>query len=99
MNPQLPTPALPESGWPNLPPPRLEVRRPAAPAPPGWVRKIHWRTAIGAILLAGILHVTATLTVPLIGPGTAYQKLRELLPANTMVVVPPARPANSSSPS
>jgi uncharacterized membrane protein len=98
MNPRLPAPALPESRWPNLAPPRLEVRERARPAPPSWLRKIHWRTAIGALLLAGIVHVTATLAVPLLGPGMAYQKLRELLPANTMVVVPPLRPGKQLLP-
>jgi uncharacterized membrane protein len=98
MTPRLPTPALPEARWPNLAPPRLDVRRRARPAPPGWLRNVHWRTAIGALLLAGILHVAATLAVPLIGPGMAYQKLRDLLPANTMVVVPPARPGKQLLP-
>lgn len=98
MNPRLPTPTLPDSRWPNLPPPRLELRQRARPAPPSWLRKIHWRTAIGALLLAGIVHVTATLAVPLLGPGVAYQKLRELLPANTMVVVPPLRPGKQLLP-
>jgi uncharacterized membrane protein len=98
MNPRLPTPALPDSRWPNLAPPRLEVRQQIRGAPPSWLRKIHWRTAIGALLLAGIVHVTATLAVPLLGPGMAYQKLRELLPANTMVVVPPLRPGKQLLP-
>jgi uncharacterized membrane protein len=100
MNPRLPTSTLPESRWPNLAPPsrpRLAGSLPR-PHPPGWMRKIHWRTAIGALLLAGILHVGATLAVPLLGPGRAYQKLRELLPANTMVVVAPGQPGKQLLP-
>jgi uncharacterized membrane protein len=62
------------------------------------MRKIHWRTAVGALLLGGILHLSATLAVPLLGPGMAYQKLRDVLPANTMVVVAPALPGKQLLP-
>jgi uncharacterized membrane protein len=96
MNPRLPTPMLPER-WPNLAPPSLRVRTTQRPAP-GWLRKIGWRSALGALFLGGILHLSTTLAVPLIGPGMAYQKLRELLPANTMVVVAPARPGQQLLP-
>ena len=95
MTPGAPTSTLPEDRWPNLTPPgapRLGASSLPRPRPPGWLRKVHWRAAIGAVLLAGILHVSATLAVPLLGPGRAYQKLRELLPVNTMVVVAPALP-------
>jgi len=101
MNPHSPSSTLPESRWPNLAPagaPRLSTSGLPRPVPPGWMRKIHWRTAIGALLLAGILHVSVTLTVPLLGPGRAYQKLRELLPLNTMVVVAPAQPGKQLLP-
>ena len=97
MNPRLPTPMLPQSRWPNLAPPSLRVNRVQRPAP-GWLRKIGWRTALGALLLGGIVHLGATLAVPLIGPGSAYQKLRELLPANTMVVVTPLQPGKQLLP-
>jgi uncharacterized membrane protein len=50
------------------------------------------------VLLGGILHLSTTLAVPLLGPGLAYQKLRELLPANTMMVVAPARPGKQLLP-
>ena len=96
MNPRLPTPMLPER-WPNLAPAALRIRA-ARPPAPGWLRKIGWRTGLGALLLGGIVHLGATLTVPLIGPGLAYQKLRELLPANTMVVVAPAQPGKQLLP-
>jgi uncharacterized membrane protein len=96
MNPRLPTPMLPER-WPNLAPPRLRVRTAPRPAP-GWLRRVGWRGALGAVLLGGILHLSTTLAVPLLGPGLAYQKLRELLPANTMMVVAPARPGKQLLP-
>jgi uncharacterized membrane protein len=99
MKPQLPM--LPEGRWPALAPsgrPPAVTRPLARPVAGGWMRKIHWRTAIGALLLAGILHVSAILTAPLFGPGMAYQKLRELLPANTMVVMAPAQPGKQLLP-
>ena len=97
MNPRLPTPMLPQARWPNLAPPRLRVNK-AAPPVPGWLSRIGWRAALGALLLGGILHLSATLAQPLLGPGLAYQKLRELLPANTMVVVAPAQPGKQLLP-
>jgi uncharacterized membrane protein len=99
MKPQLPT--LPEGRWPALAPaarPPVTARPLARPVAGSWLRKIHWRTAIGALLLAGIVHVTATLAAPLFGPGMAYQKLRDLLPANTMVVMAPAQPGKQVLP-
>jgi uncharacterized membrane protein len=99
MNPGARTSTLPKQGWPNLAPARPPgVRSQPRPAPPGWLRQIHWRTAIGAVLLGGILHVGATLAVPLTGPGAAFQRLRELLPANAMVVVAPIMPGKQVLP-
>ena len=101
MNPGLPTSTLPERRWPNLASagaPRLSASSLPRPRPPGWLRKVHWRAAMGALLLAGILHIGATLAVPLLGPGRAYQKVRELLPVNTMVVVAPALPGKQLLP-
>jgi uncharacterized membrane protein len=97
MNPRLPTPMLPQARWPNLAPPSLRVNK-AVPPAPGWLRKIGWRAALGALLLGGILHLSATLAVPLLGPGLAYRQLRELLPANTMVVVAPVQPGKQLLP-
>ena len=62
------------------------------PKSPRWMRQVGWRTVVGAVLLAGIVHITATLAVPLLGPGNAFRKLRETLPANQMVFLPPPTP-------
>jgi uncharacterized membrane protein len=59
---------------------------------PRWMRQIGWRTIVGAVLLAGIVHITATLAVPLMGPGNAFRKLRDTLPVNQMVFLPPPTP-------
>ena len=65
---------------------------------PRWIRQIGWRTVAGAVLLAGIVHISATLAVPLLGPGNAFRKLRETLPVNQMVFLPPPTPANQLLP-
>jgi uncharacterized membrane protein len=68
------------------------------PILPRWLRQVGWRTVVGAVLLAGIVHITATLAVPLLGPGNAFRKLRETLPANQMVFLPPPTPATQLLP-
>ena len=39
---------------------------------PKWMREVGWRTVVGAVLLGGIMHIGATLAVPLLGPGNAF---------------------------
>jgi len=63
-----------------------------------WMRQIGWRTVVGAALLAGIVHITATLAVPLLGPGNAFRKLQDTLPANQMVFLPPPTPTTQLLP-
>jgi len=69
-----------------------------APRMPRWTRQIGWRTVVGAALLAGIVHITATLAVPMLGPGNAFRKLREMLPVNQMVFLPPPTPGTQLLP-
>jgi uncharacterized membrane protein len=69
-----------------------------APNLPRWMRQIGWRTVVGAALLAGIVHITATLAVPLLGPGNAFRKLRDTLPVNQMVFLPPPTPSTQLLP-
>jgi uncharacterized membrane protein len=68
------------------------------PRVPRWIRQISWRTVAGAVLLAGIVHISATLAVPLLGPGNAFRKLRDTLPVNQMVFLPPPTPGNQLLP-
>ena len=56
------------------------------------MRRIGWRTVAGALLLGGVIHICAVLAVPLLGPGNAFLKLREALPANRAVLLPPPAP-------
>ena len=70
----------------------------AWPPKPEWSREIGWRTLLGAALTAGIIHICATFATPVIGSGNAFQKLRETLPLNSMVVLPPGAPARQALP-
>jgi uncharacterized membrane protein len=65
---------------------------------PRWMRQVGWRTVVGAVLLGGIVHITATLAVPLMGPGNAFRKLQETLPVNQMVFLPPPTPTTQLLP-
>jgi uncharacterized membrane protein len=63
-----------------------------------WLGEVGWRTVIGAVLLGGIIHIVATLAVPLMGAGNAFAKLRETLPTNRMVILPPPAPGKEPLP-
>jgi uncharacterized membrane protein len=65
---------------------------------PKWLSEVSWRTVIGSLLLGGIIHITATLAVPLVSSGHAFTKLRDTLPANRMVVLPPLAPGKQPLP-
>ena len=68
------------------------------PQLPKWLTEVSWRTIIGAVLLGGIIHILATLTVPFLGSGTAFARLRDTLPANRMVFLPPPAPGKQPLP-
>jgi uncharacterized membrane protein len=63
-----------------------------------WLKHVKWRTAVGALLLGGIIHIGATLALPHVGPGAAFARLRDTLPANRMVVLPPIAPGKQPLP-
>lgn len=62
------------------------------------LREVGWRTAVGALLLAGIIHIGATLAIPHVGPGTAFTRLGAMLPVNRLVVLPPIAPGKQPLP-
>lgn len=68
------------------------------PRPPRWMREIGWRTIVAAILVGGIVHICATFAAPVFGSGNAFLKLRDTLPLNSMVVLPPAAPGRQALP-
>ena len=68
------------------------------PKLPKWLSEVSWRTVIGAVLLGGIVHITATMAVPLVSSGHALARLRDALPANRMVLLPPPAPGKQPLP-
>ena len=78
------------------PEPNPSARRPSRPKSLAWLRAIGWRTIAGAALLGGIVHIGATLAVPALSRGNAFQQLRETLPANQMVLLPPPGPGSGT---
>jgi uncharacterized membrane protein len=65
---------------------------------PGWLRGLGWRRLAGVVLLAGIVHICATLAVPTLSTRHAYLRLRDRLPANRMVVLPQQAPGRQILP-
>ncbi len=65
---------------------------------PGWLRGLGWRRLAGVALLAGIVHICATLAAPMLTSRHAFLQLRDKLPANSMVVLPPQAPAQQLLP-
>jgi uncharacterized membrane protein len=59
---------------------------------PKVLREVGWRTVVGAVLLGGIIHILAVFAVPVLGSGNAFLALRDKLPLNRMVMLPPATP-------
>jgi uncharacterized membrane protein len=79
-------------------PPTQSALRPTRSKSLAWLRAVGWRTLVGAALLGGIVHIAATLAVPALSRGNAFQKLRETLPANQMVLLAPPAPGGRPLP-
>jgi uncharacterized membrane protein len=65
---------------------------------PKWLRSVGWRTLAGALMTGGIIHIAATLAVPMFGTAAAFAKLRQELPVNSMVVLAPSVPGKEALP-
>lgn len=65
---------------------------------PGWMRGLGWRRVTGVLLLAGIVHICATLAAPMVTSRHAFLQLRDQLPANQMIVLPPQAPDRQLAP-
>ncbi len=50
------------------------------------------------LVLAGLIHIVAVLTLPSLAPKNAQARLAALGPANTMIVLPPASPGKQALP-
>ena len=68
------------------------------PRLPKWMKEASWRTVAGALLLAGIIHILATMAVPFVSASHAVARLRDTLPVNRMVLLPPPAPGNQPLP-
>jgi uncharacterized membrane protein len=50
------------------------------------------------LVLAGLIHIAAVLTLPALAPKNAWARLFPLGPANTMILIPPPIPGQQSMP-
>ena len=50
------------------------------------------------LVLAGLIHIVAVLTLPMLAPRNAQARLAALGPANTMIELPPASPGHQAMP-
>jgi uncharacterized membrane protein len=57
-----------------------------------------WPYLLAALFAAGIVHIATTLIMPHLTSGDAYSRLSQSLPANTFVILPPARPGTQVLP-
>jgi uncharacterized membrane protein len=68
------------------------------PKLPKWLKEVGWRAVAGALLLGGIIHIIATMAVPIISSGHAFARLQDSLPLNRMVLLPPLAPGKQPLP-
>jgi uncharacterized membrane protein len=57
-----------------------------------------WPYLLAAVIAAGIVHIAATLIMPHLTRGDAHSRLSRSLPANSFVILPPARPGTQLLP-
>jgi uncharacterized membrane protein len=73
---------------------KLPLKRPNWPttqaAAPRWINR---RMVVAALLLGGIVHICVTFLAPAYTSGHAYRQLVDLLPPNSMTVLPQQAPA------
>jgi len=55
-------------------------------------------SALGIVLLAALIHITAVLSLPYLAPKNAWARVSALSEANRMVVLPAASPSHQSLP-
>ncbi len=53
------------------------------------IGQANWRFIATTFCAAAILHIVATLAAPEIAAAPPYSRLRQMLPLNTMLVIPP----------
>lgn len=60
--------------------------------------RMPWFVLILSLVLAGIVHISAVLSLPWLAPLNAAARLEQLAPVNTLLVLPPASPAQQALP-
>jgi uncharacterized membrane protein len=60
-------------------------------------RIVSWQVVFAAVVAGGIVHIATTLSVPFAATASAYKRVATL-PANKMVVLPPATPTQQPLP-
>lgn len=71
---------------------KLPLKRPNWPVQATAARWINWRMALAAVLLGGIVHISATFSASIYSGGHAYRQLVDQLPPNAMTVLPQQAP-------
>lgn len=61
-------------------------------------RIVNWQVVLAALVAGGIVHIGTTLSVPFTATASAFKRVSAALPANKMVVLPPATPAKQPLP-
>lgn len=62
------------------------------PMIPSILRKLSWQAALVSLVAGGIIHIAATLVMPLFATANGIQRLANQLPANRMRVLQRATP-------
>ncbi len=57
-----------------------------------WVPNVKPRVIVAALFATLILHILATLAAPRLVPSSAYGRLSDFLPVNSMQIIPPIAP-------
>lgn len=68
----------------------MQLTDTASPSTPSWLRRIRWQALLVSLVAAGVVHIVATLIVPKLATGSAWHRIGASLPANRMIILPPA---------
>ena len=55
---------------------------------PSWLRHLSWQAVLVALVSGGIIHIVATLVIPMFATAGGAKRLADTLPVNRMQVLP-----------
>lgn len=61
-------------------------------------RQLDWRVLLAGVVAGGIAHIAIVFSTPFTAPGSAYQRLRGLLPVNRVQIIQPQTSLNQVLP-